>query len=193
MSNKYQLWAGEYDMCMHVFQQSVCVCQTRPLRKHLKLLLTSKILFINLMALPRIVSEPHTALWGCCWMSEGRGYNYKSFLSSHKCCLYKANQLKLCPVEVIIAVGHNHHVTGRSNLAKGRKINMQAQRTIQAICLPGALGHFLVSWLFCSAMNMKMTWYSTVASSDKLSEFRHETHTLSTGNDKTRQAMQCLL
>lgn len=26
MSNKYQLWAGEYDMCMHVFQQSLCVC-----------------------------------------------------------------------------------------------------------------------------------------------------------------------
>lgn len=26
MSNKYQLWAGEYDMYMHVFQQSVCVC-----------------------------------------------------------------------------------------------------------------------------------------------------------------------
>lgn len=41
-------------------------------------------------------------------------------------------------------------------------------------------------------MNMKMTWYSTVASSDKLSEFRHETHTLSTGNDKTRQAMHAV-
>lgn len=56
-------------MCFSNLCVCVCVCQTRPLRKHLKLLLTSKIIFINLMALPRIVSEPHTALWGRCWMS----------------------------------------------------------------------------------------------------------------------------
>lgn len=55
--------------CACMCFSNLCVCQTRPLRKHLKLLLTSKILFINLMALPRIVSEPHTALWGRCWMS----------------------------------------------------------------------------------------------------------------------------